>query len=88
MYRIFLIIILEEIGIRHSAKLALNLKKSVQLISKNCLIGQKTDIENIRSYLSGNYRLYYEIRSKEIEILLVWDTHRNQEELKKLLKNE
>jgi len=70
---------------KYSTKLIRKLKNSLNLISVNYQIGQKTDIPNIRSYLIEHYRLFYEVFPETIEILLVWDTRRNPEDLNDLL---
>ena len=43
------------------------------LILSSPRMGIKTEDENIRYVLSGNYALFYEIKSCTIEVLIVWD---------------
>jgi len=49
-------------------------------------LGKKTDIQNIRIKLVRNYLMIYKITTKEIQIMAVWDGHRNPKEFEKLLK--
>ena len=46
-------------------------------VSKNPLIGRKTDLLNIRVKIVKEYLLFYEITPKMINVLSVWDGRRD-----------
>ena len=64
----------------YSRKLNSKIKKTINLISKNPLIGLKTDIYSIRYIINGDYHLVYEILESKILIVMVWDNRRNPDE--------
>ncbi|MBI4649065.1 MAG: type II toxin-antitoxin system RelE/ParE family toxin [Bacteroidia bacterium] len=67
----------------YSKKLIKELKQSVKLLLTNNKMGKKVeDDENLRVIITSNYKIFYEIKEKEIEILLVWDCRRNPDDLK------
>ena len=49
-------------------------------ISKNPLIGRKTNFENIRVKNIRSYLLFYMFDQDQIKILSVWDTRRNEKD--------
>jgi len=76
--RIDLIDILEFYLIRngnnkYSRKLFLQINKSINLISRNHLIGTKTEIEKVRALVTGHYQIIYEIIDSVILVVMIWD---------------
>ena len=57
----------------YSTKLLGEFRAIMRLILSSPRMGIKTEDENIRYVLSGNYALFYEIKSCTIEVLIVWD---------------
>ena len=57
----------------YSTKLLGEFRAIMCLILSSPRMGIKTEDENIRYVLSGNYALFYEIKSCTIEVLIVWD---------------
>ena len=57
----------------YSTKLLGEFRAIMRLILSSPRMGIKTEDENIRYVLSGNYSLFYEIKSCTIEVLIVWD---------------
>ncbi|MDO5428492.1 MULTISPECIES: type II toxin-antitoxin system RelE/ParE family toxin [Parabacteroides] len=57
----------------YSAKLLNEFKTVMRLIISSPCMGIKTEEENVRYVISGNYALFYEITSHAIEVLIVWD---------------
>jgi plasmid stabilization system protein ParE len=46
-------------------------------ISKNPMIGRKTDMENVRAKIVREYLLFYEISDEYVYVLSVWDNRRD-----------
>ncbi len=66
----------------YSRKLNLSLRKAIKLLEKNSDIGVHTDIENVRNMIHGNYNVFYEVKSELIEIITIWDSRQNPDDLK------
>ena len=64
----------------YSKKLNSKIKKSLLLISKNPHIGIKTDFENVRALITGDYQIIYEIIEEVILVAMIWDSRRNPED--------
>ena len=64
-----------------SIKLHSDFRKNIKILEKHPEIGLKTDIENVRNLIDGNFSIFYEITVNEIHILSVWD---NRQDLEKL----
>ena len=65
----------------YSIKLNSNLQKSIRLLENHPEIGVKTDIENVRVLIHGDYEIFYEIKVKTIEIITIWDCRQDTEKL-------
>lgn len=61
----------------YSRKLSNEVFILIQLISKRPYIGIRTDNENVRLLIKGNYKIFYQIESDLIIIQLVWDCRQN-----------
>jgi plasmid stabilization system protein ParE len=66
----------------YSIKLNSNLRKSIKLLENHPEIGLKTDVKNVRNLIFGDYSIFYEIKSKTIEIITIWDSRQNPQKLK------
>ena len=51
--------------------------ETVKLLAKYPPIGLKMDMENIRVPIKGDFKNFYEIRTAEIVIHLVWDSRQD-----------
>jgi toxin YoeB len=71
----------------YSVKLKTEIKKTVNLLSKQPLLGKETDFEGVRELIHEVYQIYYRVSEQEISILLVWDGRRNPDDLTKLFKD-
>jgi plasmid stabilization system protein ParE len=65
----------------YSRKLNKEINETVKLLAKYPLIGLKTDMENIRVLIKGDFKIFYEIRLAEIVIHLVWDSRQDPSKL-------
>jgi plasmid stabilization system protein ParE len=66
----------------YSKKLYTKITKSIIQISKNPKIGIQTDYDSVRSYISGDYQIIYEVFNQLILIIMIWDCRRNPEDKK------
>lgn len=63
----------------YSVKLNSKINKSIQLLSKNPLMGTITEYDAIRVLATGDYQIIYEIFNQLILIVMIWDCRRNPE---------
>lgn len=66
----------------YSRKLNGLIEETLRLISKFPFIGRPSDYKNVRLKPVGNYQIIYRISNESIEVLALWDCHRNPMELK------
>ena len=60
-----------------SKKLNSKINKSIKLITKNPLIGLKSQIDSVRVLITGDYQIIYEILDNLIIIIMIWDCRRD-----------
>jgi plasmid stabilization system protein ParE len=66
----------------YSKSLNANIRKTIRLLEFQSEIGAKTDVRKIRNLIIGNYAVFYEIKPQTIEIITIWDSRQNPENLK------
>ena len=66
----------------YSRKLSNEVFVFIQLISNRPYIGIRTDNENVRLLIKGNYKIFYQIEPNLIIIQLVWDCRQDPESFK------
>lgn len=66
----------------YSQKLYKKFKEELSILKLQPEIGIKTNFDNVRGLIVGDYVLFYEIEKKQINILTVWDSRQNPEDLK------
>jgi plasmid stabilization system protein ParE len=64
----------------YSKKLFTKINHRIKLLYRNPLIGTKTDFEAVRTVITGDYQIIYEIFNQLILIIMIWDCRRNPEE--------
>ena len=69
----------------YSKKLQRLIKDSLHLISKHPLVGQLTNIENVRTKVLKDYLIIYEITLDEIVVLSIWDCRKDHQDLNRVL---
>ena len=57
----------------YSKKLYAEINESIKLISNNPLIGIKTDYNSVRTFITGDYQIIYEIFDQLLLIVMIWD---------------
>ena len=62
----------------YSLKLNKLIISTLKAISKNPLIGRKTEIPNVRVKIIRDYLLFYEMNATTIYVLSIWDGRRDK----------
>ncbi|MGV3587271.1 MAG: type II toxin-antitoxin system RelE/ParE family toxin [Adhaeribacter sp.] len=57
----------------------------IEKLQNNIFLGRQTSDANVRILIKGTFSIFYEIKEKEILILVVWDSRRNPDELEKYI---
>ena len=65
----------------YSVKLYKTLNRELQLLNKNPEIGMKSDYENIRGLIVGNYTVFYEVTPNKIVVHSLWDNRQDSDEI-------
>jgi len=65
----------------YSKKLNSTLRKSIKLLKKYPYIGVKSDIQFVRNLITGDYCVFYEVKSDSIVIITIWDSRNNPDNL-------
>lgn len=64
----------------YSKKLKSKIDKSIIHLSKNPKLGIQTNYNSVRSLITDEYQIIYEIFDQLILIVMIWDCRRNPEE--------
>jgi len=64
----------------YSKKLHAKIGKSVKHIAKNPKLGIQTNYHSVRSLITDEYQIIYEIFDQVILIVMLWDCRRNPED--------
>jgi len=76
----------ERIGSNtYSRKLAARIFNLIEKLQSNNFLGIKTSDSEVRVLIKGTFSIFYELKEEEILILIIWDSRRNPDELKKYL---
>ncbi len=70
----------------YSRKLFQLFNQAADLIAEHPQVGKPTNYGKVRFKIVRDYLLFYEEMADNIEILLVWDSRRNPDELDGILK--
>ena len=65
----------------YSKKLDKNLREAILLLSEHPLMGKNSEEHGVRCFVKGNYQIYYRIKTNHVELLHIWDSRRNPEDL-------
>ncbi len=66
----------------YSLKLFKRINKEVKVLTKQPLIGIKTELESVRGLIIEHFILFYEINQQSIIIHTIWDSRQNPNSLK------
>ena len=73
----------------YSLKLAKELETLIFLLANNPFLGIQTDYsDTVRYLIRSNFKIFYEINPQSIDILMIWDTRRNPDDLELEFKND
>ena len=64
-----------------SVKLNTRFNKIIKVLIKHPEIGIKTELENVRVLIEGDFNIFYKIEPKIIEIITIWDNRQDLERL-------
>ena len=62
-------------------KLNSAIRLSIRKLKKHSEIGVQTDVQNIRNLIEADYNIFYEIVQEYIEIITIWDSRQNPDNL-------
>jgi toxin YoeB len=65
----------------YSRKLNKEIKKLLLDLLKQPQLGLKTEMENYRVLISGNFKIFYEIDSNTIIVHLIWDCRQDPKQI-------
>jgi plasmid stabilization system protein ParE len=65
----------------YSEKLYYKFKKELKVLLKYPHLGIKTEIEDVRGLITGDYIIFYETTEKEIIVHTLWDCRQNPDDL-------
>lgn len=65
----------------YSRKLNREVNELIHLISLYPFLGTQTDDERIKAFIKGYFKIFYEVKTEEIVVHLVWDTRQNPNNL-------
>ena len=66
----------------YSAHLYQKIQINLKYISENSFIGRATDIHSVRVVVISNYLLFYRVNESFIEVLSLFDSRRNPDDLR------
>jgi len=66
---------------RYSQKLAYQFRETVKYIATHNYLGRATDIKNVLVAVSGHYLIFYKLSDEVVEVITVFDSRRNSEDL-------
>jgi len=69
----------------YSRKLANEIVNIIEKLQSNNFLGLKTSDPQVRVLIKGAFAIFYELKEEEILVLVIWDSRRNPDELKKYL---
>lgn len=69
----------------YSRKLANEIFNIIEKLQTNIFLGLKTSDPQVRVLHKGTFSIFYELKEEEIVVLMIWDSSRNPDELKKYL---
>ena len=65
----------------YSKKLFHRFKKATKLLTNHPEIGVKTDVKNVRNLIEGDYCIFYKLKSEHVEIITIWDSRQDPQQI-------
>lgn len=69
----------------YSRKILAEVKGILNVIKKQPFLGSTTEVRNVRVIVTRKYRLFYQVETSNIVVLLIRENQANPEDLSKLL---
>jgi len=69
----------------YSRKLAEQVFKAIEKLQDNNHLGIRTSDPEVRVLIKGAFSIFYELKEDMILVLIIWDSRRNPDELRKYL---
>lgn len=73
-------------SITYSVKLDSLIRQCIQLIAELPEIGKPTTLPNVKLKVLRDYFIVYRVNGDYLEVITIWDTRRNPENLGEILK--
>lgn len=71
-----------------SKKLNTLFNRAVEILANHSSIGKLTEIQNVKIKVVRDYLIIYEDTPELIILLTIWDSRRNPEQLKEIIKKQ
>ncbi len=65
----------------YSNKLNASLRSAIRLLENHSELGVKSDINNVRVLIHGDYAISYEIYEESILLITIWDSRQDPKKL-------
>ena len=65
----------------YSVKLNAKIRRAIRLLSNHPSLGLKSDVENVRTLVEGDYAIFYQVDKETIRITTIWDCRQNSDNL-------
>ena len=65
----------------YSVKLNVKIRRAIRLLSNHPFIGLKSDVENLRTLVEGDYAIFYQVDKETIRITTIWDCRQDTDNL-------
>lgn len=69
-------------SINYSRKLNNEINDVLHLLTIYPFLGFKSDFENVRVFIKGYFKIFYEVKPTEIVVHFIWDTRQDPKKLK------
>jgi toxin YoeB len=70
----------------YSRKLNREINEIIKLLLEHPYLGTRTDFNEIRVLIQGDFKIFYQLKPKELIILLVWDCRQNPNMINDLIR--
>lgn len=65
----------------YSKNLDKSLREAILILSEHPFMGKESEEHGVRCFVKGNYQIYYQVKMNRIELLHIWDSRRDPEDL-------
>lgn len=65
----------------YSIKLNISIRAAIRLLETHLELGINVDVKGLRNLVHGDFNVFYEIKEKTIEIVMIWHSRQAPEKL-------